>query len=108
MLLIKAIVRPEKSGDVIEALFSAGFPALTRMDVSGCGKQRGIRVGSILYNELPKDLFYIACNDEDKDTIVSTIIRAARTGEEGEHGDGRIFISALEDAYTISTGERGL
>lgn len=107
MLLIKAIVRPEKSGDVIEALFSAGFPALTRMDVSGCGKQRGIQVGSVIYNELPKDLFYIACNDEDKDTIVNTIMTAART-DEGEHGDGRIFISELEEAYTISTGERGL
>lgn len=107
MLLIKAIVRPEKAGDVIEALFGAGFPALTRMDVSGCGRQQGVRVGSVVYNELPKDLFYIACNDEDKDTIVNTIMKAARTGE-GEYGDGRIFISPLEEAYTISTGERGL
>lgn len=107
MLLIKAIVRPEKAGDVIEALFSAGFPALTRMDVSGCGRQQGIRVDSVVYNELPKDLFYIACNDEDKDTIVNTIMTAARTGE-GELGDGRIFISRLEEVYTISTGKRGL
>ncbi len=107
MLLIKAIVRPEKSGDIIEALFAAGFPAVTKMDVSGRGKQKGIQLGSVVYDELPKDLLYIACGDEDKDTIVQTIIKAGRTGE-GEHGDGRIFVSRLEEAYTIRTGESGL
>lgn len=107
MRLIKAIIRPEKSGDVIEALFAAGFPALTKMDVTGCGEQRGIRVGPVLYNELPKDLLYIVCEDQDQDTIVRVIMNFARTGE-GEHGDGRIFVSEIEEAYTISTGEKGL
>ena len=107
MRLIKAIIRPEKSGDVIEALFAAGFPAVTKMDVTGCGEQRGIRVGSVLYNELPKDLLYIACEDRDQDTIVRVIMDTARTGA-GEHGDGRIFVSEIDEAYTISTGEKGL
>ncbi len=107
MRLIKAIIRPEKSGDVIGALFAAGFSALTKMDVSGCGEQRGIRVGSVLYNELPKDLLYIACEDRDKDAIIRIVMDSARTGE-GEHGDGRIFVSEIEEAYTISTGEKGL
>lgn len=107
MLLVKAIVRPEKSGDVIEALFAAGFPAVTKMDVSGRGKQKGIKVGSVVYDELPKDMLLVACRDGDKDEIVKVIIENARTGE-GEHGDGRIFISRIEEAYTISTGEKGL
>lgn len=107
MRLIKAIIRPEKSSDVIGALFAAGFSALTKMDVSGCGEQQGVRIGSVFYSELPKDLLYIVCEDEDKDTIVRTIMEAARTGE-GEHGDGRIFVSEIEEAYTISTGEKGL
>lgn len=104
MLLIKAIVRPEKSSDIINALYDAGFPAITKMDVTGRGRQRG-ELGGNFYDELPKDLLYIVCNDEDKNTIVNIIMSLARTGE---HGDGRIFVSAIEEAYTISTGEEGL
>ncbi len=104
MLLIKAIVRPEKSSSIIDALYSAGFPAITRMDVEGRGRQKGEKKGDY-FDELPKTLLYIVCNDEDKNTIVDIIMSTARTGE---HGDGRIFVSAVEDAYTISTGEEGL
>lgn len=86
MRLIKAIIRPEKSSDVIGALFAAGFSALTKMDVSGCGEQQGVRIGSVFYSELPKDLLYIVCEDEDKDTIVRTIMEAARTDGGGTRG----------------------
>ena len=54
MLLIRAIVRPEKSPLVLKALFEAGFPAVTKMAVFGRGKQRGLKVGNVTYDELPK------------------------------------------------------
>lgn len=107
MLLIRAIVRPEKSGAVMSELAAAGFPAITKMDVFGRGKQKGITVGEVTYDEIPKDLLLVVCNDEDKDDLVKIIIRTARTGQ-GTFGDGRIFVSTVEHAYTISTGASGL
>ncbi|EMS71425.1 P-II family nitrogen regulator [Ruminiclostridium cellobioparum] len=107
MLLVRAIVRPEKSGAVMSELAAAGFPAITKMDVFGRGKQKGITVGEITYDEIPKDMLLVVCNDEDKDDLVKIIIRTARTGQ-GTFGDGRIFVSTVESAYTISTGASGL
>jgi len=108
MLLIRAIVRPEKTGDVLAELMSAGFPAVTKSDVFGRGKQKGMIAGSIQYDEIPKEMLMIVVNDEDKDDVVKIIIRVARTGEKGNFGDGRIFVSPVADAYTISTGKQGL
>nr|AAB63258.1 GlnB-like protein [Ruminiclostridium cellobioparum DSM 1351 = ATCC 15832] len=105
MLLVRAIVRPEKSGAVMSEL--ARFPAITKMDVFGRGKQKGITVGEVTYDEIPKDMLLVVCNDEDKDDLVKIIIRTARTGQ-GTFGDGRIFVSAVESAYTISTAASGL
>ncbi|WP_313559918.1 P-II family nitrogen regulator [Ruminiclostridium cellobioparum] len=105
MLLVRAIVRPEKSGAVMSELAAAGFPAITKMDVFGRGKQKGITVGEVTYDEIPKDMLLVVCND--KDDLVKIIIRTARTGQ-GTFGDGRIFVSAVESAYTISTGASGL
>ena len=104
MKLIKAIVRPEKTMDIISALYDAGFPAVKKMDVSGRGRQNAPK-GSGTFDELPKDLLYIVCEDENKKTIIDIIMEKARTGE---HGDGRIFVSDIESAYTISTGEEEL
>lgn len=104
MLLIKAIIRPEKSAEVIDELFKNGFQAMTKMDVSGRGREIGLKGGNI-YDELQKELLYIVCEDCNKDAIVKIISETARTGE---NGDGRIFISPVEEAYTISTGEKGL
>jgi nitrogen regulatory protein PII 1 len=108
MQLIRAIVRSEKSATVIKALFEAGFVAVTRVPVIGRGKQRGIKVGDITYDEIPKDLLLIVINDDDKDYAVKTIIGSARTGEKGAFGDGKIFISAVDEAYTISRGTKEL
>ncbi len=105
MLLVKAIVRPEKSNIIIDALYDAGFTAITKMDVSGRGKQNGAATQAGVFDELPKNLLYIVCNDEDKNSIIDIIMNNARTGD---HGDGRIFVSSIEEAYTISTGEKGL
>lgn len=107
MLLIKAIVRPEKAGYVMAELAEAGFPAVTKMDVFGRGRQKGIMVDDYCYDEIPKEMLLIFCTEEDKDTIVKIIIRTARTGD-GKYGDGRIFVSPVEEAYTVSTGKAGL
>jgi nitrogen regulatory protein PII 1 len=106
MLLIRAIVRPEKSSIVLKALFEAGFPAVTKMAVFGRGKQRGLKVGNITYDELPKELLLIAIKDADKDFVISTIIDAARTEDKGAFGDGKIFVTPITETYTISTGTK--
>jgi nitrogen regulatory protein PII 1 len=98
MLLIRAIVRPEKTGDILSELLSAGFPAVTKADVFGRGKQKGIIAGSVQYDEIPKEMLMIVVNDEDKDDIVKIIMRVARTGENGNYGDGRIIVSPVEEA----------
>jgi len=108
MLLVRAIIRPEKTGIVLSELLAAGFPAVTKMDVYGRGKQKGITVGEVHYDEIPKEMLLIVVNDEDKDDVVKTIMRNSRTGVAGSYGDGRIFISPVEEAYTISTAKKGL
>lgn len=108
MLLVRAIVRPEKVGEVMSELMAAGFPAVTKLDVFGRGKQRGIMIGDVQYDEIPKEMLMLVVKDEDKDDVVKVVIRTARTGEKGNFGDGRIFISPVDDAYTISTGKQGL
>jgi nitrogen regulatory protein PII 1 len=108
MLLIRAIIRPERTGIVMSELMDAGFPALTKMDVFGRGKQKGIAIGEVHYDEIPKEMLMMVVNDEDKDDVVKIVMRNARTGEKGNFGDGRIFISRVEDAYTVSTGKQGL
>lgn len=105
MKMIRAIVRPEKAEDVVDALAAAGYVALTKMDVVGRGKQKGIQVGSIHYDELPKVMLMIVTEDENVAEIVEIISRAAYTGN---FGDGKIFVSPVEEAYTIRTGSRGL
>ena len=108
MLMIQAIIRPEKVGLVLSELLSGGFPAVTKMDVFGRGKQKGITVGEIHYDEIPKEMLFLVVSDEDKDDVVKIIMRNARTGATGQYGDGRIFIGPVEEAYTISTGKSGL
>jgi nitrogen regulatory protein PII 1 len=108
MLLVRAIIRPEKVGVVMSELLDAGFPAITKMDVYGRGKQKGIAIGEVHYDEIPKEMLLTVVNDEDKDDVVKVVMRNARTGEKGNFGDGRIFISEVVDAYTISTGKQGL
>lgn len=105
MYLLRAIVRPEKSAIVMKALFEAGFPAVTKMSVFGRGKQRGLKVGNVTYDELPKELLLIGIKESDKDFVISTIIEAARSGEKGQFGDGKIFVTPVTETYTISNGK---
>lgn len=108
MLLIRAIIRPEKVGIVLSELLSAGYPAVTKMDVYGRGKQKGVKVGEVYYDEIPKEMLLMVVKDEDKEDVVKIIMKYSRTGENGHFGDGRIFVSPVEEAYTISTKKKGL
>lgn len=108
MQMIRAIVRPEKSAIVMKALFEAGYVAVTKVPVVGRGKQRGIKVGDITYDELQKDLLMMVIKDEDKDFAVQTIMQSAKTGEKGAFGDGKIFVTPVDEAYTVSRGSKEL
>lgn len=105
MKLIRAIIRPDKTETVVDALESAGYVALTKMDIVGRGKQKGIQIGDIHYDELPKTLLMIAAEDSAVEEIISLIGTSAKTGN---FGDGKIFITPLEQSYTIRTGTEGI
>ncbi|MBF0559747.1 MAG: P-II family nitrogen regulator [Nitrospirae bacterium] len=102
MKMIRAFIRPEKEQEVVLALEGAGFPSLTKMPVFGRGKQKGLQVGPVHYDELPKMLIMMVVNDQDINRVVGIINDKARTGFVG---DGKIFVSPVEVAYTVRTGE---
>ena len=104
MIMVRAIVRPEKADAVLKALMDAGFPAVTKYSVAGRGKQRGIKIGQVTYDEIPKTLLMSVIRDEDVEFAVKTIMEAARTKGKGAFGDGKIFVSPVDDVYTISSG----
>ncbi|WP_054649270.1 P-II family nitrogen regulator [Salidesulfovibrio brasiliensis] len=104
MIMIRAIVRPEKSDDVLAALMDAGFPAVTKFSVAGRGKQRGIKIGEVTYDEIPKTMLMSVVPATDKEFVIKTIMEAARSTGKGAFGDGKIFVSDVEEVYTISSG----
>jgi nitrogen regulatory protein PII 1 len=106
MQMVRAVIRPEKVDDVLAALMDAGFPAVTKMGVVGRGKQRGIKIGDVTYDEIPKELLLMVLPDKDKDMVVDVIMKTARTGDKGSFGDGKIFVSPVEEVYTVSSGVR--
>ena len=105
MKMIRAIIKPEKAEDVVDALEKEGFISLTKIDVFGRGKQKGIQIGSTVYDELPKVMLMIVVEDEQVENIVNVIGDSARTGN---IGDGKIFITVVEETYTVRTGKREL
>jgi nitrogen regulatory protein PII 1 len=106
MIMIRAIIRPEKVDAVMEKLMAEGFPSVTKMNVSGRGKQRGVKIGDVTYDEIPKEMLMFVVPDSDRDFVVKSVISAARTGEKGAFGDGKIFVSPVEEVYTVSSGIR--
>ena len=107
MIMVKAVIRPEKTDEVLAALMYAGFPAVTKMDVYGRGKQRGMKVGEVTYDELPKEMIFTVVKEADKDFVIKIIIQSARSGTRGAYGDGKIFVVNLAECIRISSGERG-
>lgn len=105
MKMVRAFIRPEKEQEVVLALEGAGFPSLTRMPVFGRGKQKGLQVGPVHYDELPKTLIMMVVDDDDLDSVVGLIQEKAKTGF---IGDGKLFVSPVDNAYTVRTGEAGL
>jgi len=106
MIMVRAIIRPEKSTEVMKALLEAGYPAVTKIEVSGRGKQRGLKLGEMVYDQLPKEMLMVVVPEREKEFVVRAILESARTGEKGTFGDGKIFISPVEEVYTISSGKK--
>jgi nitrogen regulatory protein P-II 1 len=110
MKLITAIIRENKLDQVREALIEAEITRITVSRVSGHGQQLReeiYRGSKVIPNLIPKMRIDIAVNDAFVDVTVETIINSARSNSKGEVGDGKIFISPLEECIRIRTGERG-
>lgn len=105
MKMIRAVVRPEREDAVSKALARASVPGLTKWDVVGRGKQQGIMVGSQLYDELAKTMILVVVEDDQLEEAIRVIQEAAFSGFPG---DGRIFVTPVEAAYTIRTGQKKL
>lgn len=108
MKLIMAIVKPFKLDDVREALVAAGVEGLTVSEVKGYGRQRGqteiYRGAEYQVNFLPKVKLEVVVEDSAVTKTVEAIKAAAATGK---IGDGKVFISNIEEAVRIRTGETG-
>lgn len=106
MKMIWAVVRPEKMYEVTKALGEAGYNASTKWPVSGRGRQKGIQVGDVCYEEISKTAISIIVDDEDKNEVIDIIMETAITGEGGNSGDGKVFVVPVEESYTISTSSK--
>lgn len=111
MKLVVAIIRPEKLEDVQKALAERDVYLMTVSDVRGCGMQRGYtevyRGAEVQIRLLPKLKLEIAVNEAFVEATVEAVVHAARTGDTGNVGDGKIFVLNLDDCVRIRTGERG-
>ena len=106
--LITAIIKPFKLDDVREALADMGVQGITVSEVKGFGRQKGhtelYRGAEYMVDFLPKVKLEIATTDEYEDLVIDTIVKAAHTGK---IGDGKIFVSQLEQVIRIRTSEEG-
>ena len=108
MKKIEAIIRTNQFMDVKEALYAIDIHGMTVSEVHGCGKQKGkkeIYRGAEVFVDLHRKMkLEIICHDSSVDGIVKVICDSARTGKVG---DGKIFISTIDEVIRIRTGERG-
>lgn len=108
MKRISAIVRPEKLEALKEALSAAKVNGMTISQVMGCGTQHGwkeyYRGTEVMLNTIPKIRFEIITEEDRVDEIVDIICETARTGNVG---DGKIFVTPVDEVVRIRTGERG-
>lgn len=108
MKKIEAIIRPEKLDDVKKALEMSGYPGITITEIEGHGKQKGVtqqwRGEVFRVDFLPKTKIEIVVSDKDQEKIISTILKVAGTNTVG---DGKIFVSTIDEVVRIRTGERG-
>ncbi|MDP0561769.1 MAG: P-II family nitrogen regulator [Candidatus Endonucleobacter sp. (ex Gigantidas childressi)] len=108
MKLISAIIKPFKLDDVRESLSDMGVQGMTVTEVKGFGRQKGhselYRGAEYMVDFLPKIKIDVAIPDEMLEQVIETIAKAANTGK---IGDGKIFVTSLEQAVRIRTGEAG-
>ena len=108
MKIVSAIIKPFKLDDVREALSDIGINGMTVYEVKGFGRQKGhtelYRGAEYVVDYIPKVKLDIAIDDDRVDLVIDTIIDAARTGK---IGDGKIFVTNLENAVRIRTSESG-
>ncbi|HTV35530.1 MAG TPA: P-II family nitrogen regulator [Xanthobacteraceae bacterium] len=106
MKLVTAIIKPFKLEDVRDALLGVGVQGMTVTEVKGYGRQKGhteiYRGAEYAVNFLPKIRIEIAVTDEDADRVVEAISAGAKTGQ---IGDGKVFVTPIEQALRIRTGE---
>ena len=108
MKLVTAIIKPFKLDDVREALSEIGVQGMTVTEVKGFGRQKGhtelYRGAEYVVDFLPKVKLDVAIDDGMLDSVLEAITKAANTGKVG---DGKIFVSALQEVVRIRTGETG-
>ena len=108
MKKIEAIIKPFKLEDVKDALEEAGIAGMTVTEVKGFGRQKGhteiYRGSEYTVDFLPKVKLELVVADDRVDTALAAIIKAAKTGK---IGDGKVFVSKVEEAVRIRTDERG-
>ncbi|MBI3231395.1 MAG: P-II family nitrogen regulator [Burkholderiales bacterium] len=108
MKMITAIIKPFKLDEVREALSAIGVQGITVTEVKGFGRQKGhtelYRGAEYVVDFLPKTKIEAAVDDAIVESVIETIEKAARTGK---IGDGKIFVSSLEQVVRIRTGEVG-
>ena len=108
MKKVEAVIRPIKIDEVKEALSGLGIQGMTVTDVRGYGRQRGrtekYRGNTYVVNLLPKIKIEFVIPDDLAEEAVEAVLEAARTGE---IGDGKVFVSTVEEVVRIRTGERG-
>lgn len=108
MKKIEAIIRPFRIDDVREALAEIGVKGMTLTEVKGYGRQKGhtelYRGSEYQIDFLPKIKLEVVVPDRMEDQVVDAILKTARTGQVG---DGKIFISTVDDAVRVRTGEAG-
>jgi nitrogen regulatory protein P-II 1 len=108
MKKIEAIIKPFKLDEVKEALHEVGLQGITVVEAKGFGRQKGhtelYRGAEYVVDFLPKVKIEVICEDAVVERAVEAIMNAARTGR---IGDGKIFISTVEEAIRIRTGEKG-
>jgi nitrogen regulatory protein PII 1 len=114
MKMIWAVIRPEAVQRVIRALDTAGIGGMTRVHVTGHGKEMGITLGEVRYTEIPKEMLMIVVSDNEVAKTVMIIRSEAKTSmkdmvHEGTIGDGKIFVTYVEDSFAIRTvGKAGV
>jgi len=108
MKKIEAIIKPFKLDEVKEALHEVGLQGITVVEAKGFGRQKGhtelYRGAEYVVDFLPKVKIEVVCEDDVVERAVEAIMNAARTGR---IGDGKIFISTVEEVIRIRTGEKG-